>query len=200
MDLREATSRLMRAHDLGRWLRLADSYIQAYNRMPDSFVLPAEHAVLQPVIASFASDTAAFAKYIRALRDGSDGGAYDDLHDLYRVVDMRALQAERRARIRKAVLLLAPELERAIKRPLPYEDQLQTARFIEGRWGAMRLDCLASERRLRNTKRLPAEERNATLQKFWQTIDKALEEGQVPLGHEGHLTEFIDLLTNRRTA
>lgn len=190
----------MRAHDLGRWLRLADSYIQSYNRMPDSFVLPAEHAVLQPVIASFATDTAAFAKYIRALRDGSDGSAYDDLHDLYRVVDMRALQAERRSRIRKAVLLLLPQLEKDVERSLPYEDQLQVARFIEGRWGAMRLDCLASERRLRNTKRLPAEERNTALERFWQGIDKAIENGQVPLGDDEHLAELIDLLKNRRTA
>lgn len=200
MDLREATTTLLRAADIARWLKLADSYIQAFNRVPESFVLPAEHAVLKPIIESFASDTGAFAKYIRALRDANDGAAFDDLHDLYRTVDMRALQAERRARIRKAVLLLVPMMERAIEREMPYEDHLQAARFVEGRWGMMRLDHLAAERRLRNTKRLPTEERSIALERFWGDIDRALEEGHVPLGdNEEHLAEFIELLRQRRT-
>jgi len=184
MDFREATRILMRQPDIARQLRLADSYIQAYNRMPDSFVLPADHVILKPIIEAFAANTSAFAQYIKTLRDASDSHDYDELHDLYRTIDMRSLQAERRSRIRKAVALLMPEFSRALERELTYEEQLKMARFIEHRWGAMRLAHLDQERRKHNSKRLPAEERATSLSQFWKSIETALDNGGVLLGDE----------------
>lgn len=182
MDLREATNWLLRAPDIGKWLRMADSYIQAYNRIPDQFVLPREHAVLKPVIDAFALDTQAFATYIRAMRDGSEGIAYDELHDLYRTVSVRALQTQRRSRIRKAALLLVPLVEQKVGRVLRYDDEVVLAKFIEQRWGAMRMMALASARAERQDRRLPAEDRAILLEEFWRALDRKLDEGEVPLG------------------
>lgn len=193
MDLRTATSSLLRDPKVATWLKLADSYIQAYNRMPKQFVLPAEHSMLKPVIEAFAYDTDAFAQYIRALRDAADGTAYDELHELYRMVSMRALQNERRARIRKGLLLLFPHMAAALGREPTYDEQMRIARFIEQRWGAMRIEFLASERRLYKTRRLSSEERNISLKRFWKSLDDALEKGEVPL--DTPLSEVLKLVT-----
>lgn len=196
MSLRDTTNILLRASDVGSWLRLADSYIQAYNRIPQQFVLPADHALLKPIIESFASDVVAFSAYVRALRDAiEDGTAKDELHDLYRMTSMRGLQQERRARINKAATILTEQVEPVLGRELTYEDRLQMARFIEHRWGDMRLTTMAEERKLRNSKRLTTEERNIVLHDFWKTLDTALENGVVPLGDEGEITELALLLT-----
>lgn len=184
MDLREATDRLLHASDIGKWMRLADSYIQAYNRIPDQFVLPKEHQLLKPIIDAFALDTQAFATYIRAMRDGSEGSAYDELHDLYRTISVRALQAQRRSRIRKAALLLVPLVEQKIGRVLRYDDEVIVAKFVEQRWGSMRMMALASARGERQDKRLPSEDRAVMLEEFWRSIDRKLEQGEVPLGDE----------------
>lgn len=183
-DLRQATGWLLHEHDIGKWVRLADSYIQAYNRIPNEFVLPREHAALKPIIDAFALDTPAFANYIRALRDGSEGIAYDELHEIYRTISVRALQAQRRTRLRKATLIMVPQVEKALGRPLRYDDEVVLSKFIEQRWGAMRMDAMAEARNERNAKRLPSEDRTTVLEAFWQSLDKSLEDERVPLGIE----------------
>lgn len=194
MDFREATRTLMRQPDIARQLRLVDSYIQAYNRLPNEFVLPADHALLKPIIEAFAADTTAFAQYIRTLRDASESHDYDELHDLYRTIDMRAMQASRRSRIRKAVTVLMPEFAKELGRNLTYEEQLKMARFIEHRWGAMRLAHMDEERSKHNSKRLPAEERTTALAQFWKDIETALDNNTVPLGQEQYRDELLAAL------
>lgn len=183
-DLRQATGWLLHEQDIGKWIRLADSYIQAYNRMPNEFVLPREHAALKPVIDAFALDTPAFANYIRALRDGSEGVAYDELHDIYRTISVRALQAQRRTRLRKATMIMVPQVEKALGRPLRYDDEVVLSKFIEQRWGAMRMDAMAEARSERSVKRLPTEDRSVLLEQFWQSLDRSLENNHVPLGDD----------------
>lgn len=197
MDLRESTSWLMRAPDIAHWMRLADSYMQAYNRVPDRFILPKEHAVLQPVIEAYALDQDAFVQYLLALRNSSEGPAYDELHDLYRTVSMRVMQTGRRARLRNATVMLVPIIEETIGRQLRYEDEMAVSRFIEQSWGAMRLTTLASARNQRADKRLPTEERAAVLTEFWNEIDAALARGQVSLN--GDQAEQMDQLTSMFT-
>lgn len=195
MDLRQATSVLLRDPEVARWLKLADTHILAYNRMPEQFILPADHALLQPIIETFASDTNAFAQYIKALRDASDGLAYDELHDLYRTVSLRALQTVRRARLRKAVVALIPRLNAALQRQTTADEHVRVVRFVEQCWGAMRLASMAEERRLRKTNRLSSEDRTFLLDRFWAGIDKQLDNGVVPLGRDDAFTELVEMLS-----
>lgn len=195
-DLRQATNWLLREPEVGKWIRLADSYIQAYNRIPNQFVLPREHVALKPIVDAFALDTQAFAQYIRALRDGSEGAAYDELHEIYRTISVRALQAQRRTRLRRATLIMVPRVEQALGRPLRYDDEVVLSKFIEQRWGAMRMTAMAEARNERSVKRLPTEERSVLLEQFWQSLDKALDADNVPLGNDANeaFDEIVTLL------
>lgn len=179
MDLRKATSRLIRSYDVGRWIELADNYIRLYNKMPQSFVLPVDHELLKPIIDAFASDAHAFCDYIKALRDGSSGKEYDDLHYLYRTISLRTLQNERRTRLRKAVENVLPTLERKLDRALNYQEKMTVGRVIEQLWGLKRLETLTAERSLRKADRLSAEERSEVLINFWRGLDRKLEEPTV---------------------
>lgn len=182
MDLREATGVLLHAPDVGNWIKLADNYIQTRNKMPESFVLPANHAVLKPIIEAFASDAEAFSDYIRALRDSSGGVVYDELHNIYRTISTRTLQVVRRTRLRKAVTTLLPHLEKRAGRAVNYREQMHICDLLEKEWGAMRLNLMRRERDALERKRLPTEERAAVLDAFWTDIDKKIEKGEVPLG------------------
>lgn len=197
MDLREATTWVLKEPSPAKWLRLADTYIQAYNRVPNQFVLPREHAALKPVIDAFALDTAAFSTYIRAVRDGSHGEQYDELHELYRTVSVRALQMQRRNRIRKAALLAVPAVEKTLGRVLRYDDEVVLAKFIEQRWAAMRMEAMATARASYKKARLPTEDRAEVLEQFWKELDSALEQGTVPLGADGEqwLDDVVNLLS-----
>jgi hypothetical protein len=181
MDLRTTTTHLLNAPDIGQWLRRADNYIQAYNRMREGFTLPADHAILRAVIEAFAADAAAWADYIRALRDAVEGAAYDDLHDLYRTTSIRALQVIRRTRLRKAVLLLQPEIENLLGRAINYTEQTQVASGLEQIWGAARMALMSRERKEVTANRLSSEERAAILTAYWKDIDNKLAKGVVPL-------------------
>lgn len=181
MDLRTTTSWLLTAPDVGTWVRLADQYIQAYNKMPDQFVLPAAHKKLQPIIAAFANSPSAFVDYIRALRDGAEGVAYDDLHALYRTISVRVLQVVRRTRVRNAVLLNQQRIEEFIGRTITYDEQIEVGKFFEEEWGRDRMEAMEKERILRRNHRLNTEERSLILDEFWSDIDRRIESKELKL-------------------
>jgi hypothetical protein len=193
MNLREATGFLMRAHDIGRWVELADNYIRLYNKMPASFVLPSDHSVLKPVIDAFAADAHAFCDYIRALRDGSSGAAYDELHYQYRTISLRTLQNERRKRVKKAVDQILPTLEKKLDRPLTYQEKQSVGRVVEQVWGIERMRVMSDERALRRSDRLSSEERSEVLITFWRSIDDKLEKGE-PVFDKNELNRMLKVL------
>jgi hypothetical protein len=192
MDLRETTSYLLRLPDIGAWLKLADKYITAYNSMPEHFVLPVQHALLQPIIEAFAKDGAAFTTYIHALRDATEGVARDELHALYRTVSVRVLQNVRRTRLRKGTLLLLPQLEPLLGRDIGYDDQQRVAKFLEQCWGAMRMAAMSEERANQKAKHLNSVDRSVLLENFWKNLDQQLDQGEVPMS-EHTLQDIIDL-------
>jgi hypothetical protein len=192
MDLRETTAYLLRLPDIGAWMKLADNYIQTYNRLPERFVLPADHALLKPIIEAFASDGEAFSQYLRALRDAADGVAYDELHALYRTVSVRVLQLVRRTRLRKATLLLVPQLEPLLGRGIGYDDQQRVAKFLEQCWGAMRMAAMSEERNSQKAKHLSSDNRGTLLDDFWKQLDLQITQGTVPLG-EATLNDIVNL-------
>ncbi len=192
MDLRETTTYLLRLPDIGAWLKLADNYISTYNRMPERFVLPVEHALLKPIIEAFAKDGAAFTTYVHALRDATDGAAYDELNGLYRTVSVRVLQTVRRTRLRKATLLLLPQLEPLLGRDIGYDDQQRVAKFLEQCWGAMRMAAMSEERANQKAKHLNSVDRSVLLENFWKNLDQQLDQGEVPMS-DHTVQDIIDL-------
>lgn len=194
MDLRKTTYALMRSPDLVLKLRLADSYLVTRNRMPDLFSIPAEHAELKPIIDAFATDQIAFAEYIKAIRDEFSkeikGDTYVQLNTLYRSIYSRAVQLVMRARVRKAVLTLLPELEFKLGRPVNYDSQQKVAKMLQRWWRLWRLDTMATERNSLSKKRLPRDDVQIVLDSFWTAIDKALAKGEVLLGPDHSIDEI----------
>ncbi len=195
MDIRSTTNRLLRDPNVVKWLKIADTHMQAYNKFPEGFVLPEAHALIGPLVSRFASDGAGFVDYIKSIRDASDGGAKEDLHDLYRTISLRYIQQGRRHRLRQAVLHLQPALAKDMGREPTVEELLLASRFIEQRWGAMRLNWMAKERKLRRADRLTSEERALTLEEFWRDIDRQLDAGKAPLGGADHYAALLKHLT-----
>ena len=193
MSLREVTGQLVHAPDAAVWLRLADSYIQSYNKLRERFVLPSDHARLKPIVDAFASDSTAFIEYVKAIRDAADGLAKDEINQLYRTLSIRSLQVTRRTRLRRAALTLLPQLEIMLERHITYDEQMVICRFIEQLWGAMRLDAMSRARDELKVKRLSSELRNEVLEKFWKDIDKKLDTGVVELG-DRTINDFVSLL------
>lgn len=178
MTLREATRHILDSDDPLNWLELADMYIGSYNQMPDSFVLPAEHAVLQSVIAGFHSDMDAFADYIRAIRDQYPPG--DDkvkLHGLYRTVFTRQVQKARRQRVQKAI----EQVERALNRKLEYDEWVRVTAKLEQYWAKRRREFLKSQRALTAKGRLSTDVQNTVLKQFWAEINAEIDRGCLPI-------------------
>ena len=178
-ELRTATETLRRRADIATWLRMADAYISQRNKMGDKFVLPRDHEILAPIISSFATDMGAFGDYIRALRDATEGAANAEMHELYRVVSVRALQVVRRTRLRKAVKALT---QTNALGEVNYEGELRIGRLLEQSWGEMRMAAMADERSATTARKLNAEDRRILLDAFWKDIDTQIEAGSVPLG------------------
>lgn len=192
MNLRDATAFLIRSNEIVTYVKLADSYIRAYNKLPTKFILPHEHAALKPVIESFAKDTAAFADYIKLLRDACDGTDKTELHELYRSISVRALQHVRRARLKKAMEHVLPKVEKAVGRPLSYEEQMLVSKQIEHEWGKLRMDAMDAARS-RKKDRITTDERTEVLEEFWRELENSLEAGDVPLGRTS-IKKLADLL------
>jgi hypothetical protein len=186
MDLKTATVDLLRQHDIAEQIEVCDAMIRAYNKVPDRFVLPRQFAPLYPIISQFAGDPNGWANYIKILRDAVEGSAYDKLHEVYRTISTRALQNERRTRLRKALALLTKMLDAAgAQGPYrSYSEQLILGRKIELMWKDRRTAALADARAEYRAGRQPMEDKQALLAQFWQTIDTEIENSTLTLSDE----------------
>lgn len=177
-ELSALTDALLTNHDAVRWLRLADNYIQMYNKAPRYFILPRAHARVKPLIEVYADDLAGFVRYILGVRDSfpADSRSHGELHKLYRTVSTRALQQERRYRLNLAV-------ERAVQlrgTPATTETKQLWARKMEQEWGRRRMQRMASVRAMTTRKRLSVDERTQVLEDFWAEIDAEIARGALP--------------------
>ena len=176
--IHELTDDLLLNHEPAKWLRLADSYIQMFNKSPREFILPREHARLKPLIEIYAHDLQGFVLYILGVRDSytHDAATYADLHKLYRTVSTRALQQDRRVRLNAAV-------EKAMQlrgRPASFHTRATWARRMEQAWGQRRLQHMSEYRDKTQRNRLTVEERSEILDEFWKSIEEEIARGDLP--------------------
>lgn len=177
-DLGILTDELLSNHNAVKWLRLADSYIQMYNRSPSDFVLPRSHLKVKPLIEVYSDDLAGFVRYILGVRDSFPPAsiAYSELHKLYRTISTRALQQERRHRLTTAV-------EQALKtrgKPASAETKQAWARKMEQEWGRRRMQRMAEARAGTSANRLTVDERSQVLEDFWAEVDGEIARGELP--------------------
>jgi len=176
--LRECTSTLLRNPDkLGEWLSIADKHMQTYAEDRKTFLLPRAHIFLQPLIETYALKIEGFTHYLAGLRDSFDrnSAAYKDAQKVYRRINGRYIQQQRRERMDRAVAK-AEELFGEI----PFMQRLQWIANLEHQWAKRRLGFLEANRKRYEKDRLPSEDRVELLAEFWEQIDYEIYEGNVP--------------------
>lgn len=174
MSLPELTDHLISDPQAADKLRLADSYILQLQRMGRNFVLPAEHTILEPIIERYGKNLPKFVDYVKSLRDSVPArtNSHIALHELYRMLEVRIVQQQRRDRARRALAWLEKEQPR-----LTSEQKTRWVRKLEQEWGKERMEYLEAHRKKTGTGRLSSEERQELLDEFWQEKDAEIAKG-----------------------
>ena len=158
-------------------LRMVDNYILQAHRFGSEFVMPREHRSLKPLVTRFFGNFNRFVFFVKEVRDASAPRSKQQaaLHGLYRTLEVRLVQQERRDRVRRAVDWLEREHPR-----LTYDSRLRWARKLEQGWGRRRLSYMEDYRRMTAKHRLSTEEREEVLARFWTMIDNEINNGELP--------------------
>lgn len=177
MSLPELTDHLASDPQAADKLRLADNYMLQRQRMGRTFRLPDEHAEIEPLIEKYSTNLSKFVAYVKNLRDQAQprSSGYIALHELYRTLEVRMIQQERRERARKAYAWVEKNHPK-----LNYEQRQRWIRKLEQQWGRERMQFLEGYRGKTKTGRLSTEEREELLQEFWAEIDKRVDGGDLP--------------------
>lgn len=177
MDLKEFRSTLLRLDRPEDVLRLADKYLTQQQEMGDNFVLPREHVMVKPVLDYYAGDLAGWVKFVKGVRDRLpvDGRTYHaGVHDLYRLLNIRLVQQQRRERLDAAVAV-------AVKKKFvrdSYEDKQRYARRCTQTWKLRRDNMLKAH--VPDRGRISVAEREELLEDFWKQIEAEIANGEVP--------------------
>lgn len=177
MSLPELTDHLISDPQAADKLRLADSYILQIQRMGRTFVLPEEHALIEPIIERYSKSLPKFVAYVRDVRDtvAPRSTSYIALHELYRTLEVRMVQQQRRDRARKALAWLESRYPK-----LTVDQKNRWVRKLEQQWGRERLDFMEKYRNKTASGRLSTEEREEVLKEFWQEVDAEVAAGKLP--------------------
>ena len=173
MTLNEATDVVLFDPDrTPMWIHAADRYLQLYNQDPESFILPRQYAVLEPIISSYANNLGGFLGYVRGIRDSmGDLPQAKLVQQIYRRVNTRYTQQIRRERSERA-LRKAEELYG----PAPFILRQAWVARLEHLWAKRRLAYLDSHRPKGG--RLNIDERAEILGEFWGEIDHEIATGE----------------------
>lgn len=176
--LPEFTNTLLRNPDKVKdWLSIADKYMQTYAENPNMFLLPRAHEFMKPLIESYALNLEGFTQYLVGLRDCFDRRSvqFRDVQAIYRRVNGRYVQQQRRERISRAVVK-AEELYGEIS----YHERMQWMSRLEHEWAQRRLAWLELQRTRLKTDRLSVDHRTELLLEFWDMVDTEIYEGDLP--------------------
>jgi len=176
MDIRETTAWIINSDDPAKWLKMADIYIDQYNKLRSGFVLPKEYDCIAALLEVFAKRHADFPDYIRVIRDNLPKGEQSrEVNSLYRTVMTRFLQQERRDRVTRAV-----DKANDLYGPLSAEQKFGYARKAQKIWGNRRLELLRKAARHSSGRRLSMDEKAEILEIFWKEVDDEIDSGNIP--------------------
>lgn len=156
-------------------LAQTDGYIQMYHKLSGELTLPKSHARLRPLVETFAEDLGGFVEFVREVRDGmtrNDDG-YSDIHALYRLIQTRHVQQQRRERIGRAV-----EQAKAMYGDTNFQTRQRWIAMLEHKWAKRRLKYMDAVRRGSGVKRLTTEQRAVVAAEFWDMLDKEIDAGE----------------------
>lgn len=174
--LREKTEELLDDPRAADKLRLVDDYILQQRRVGERFVLPQEHRDLRPVLEAYAEDFPKFVAYVRRMRDAMPmrSETYIEMHELYRTLEVRLVQQERRARAARALEWFDRNYPEATM-----DQRIRWVRKLEQQWGRRRMGAMMAVRRTTAYGRLSSAEREIVLRRFWERIDDEIRRGEL---------------------
>jgi len=176
--LQDTTKALLRNPDkVNEWLIIADKQMMSYAKDKELFALPKQHELIKPLVEVFAHDLGGFAEYLLELRDNFDRRSrqFVDIQSIYRRVNGRYVQQQRRQRMARAVAK-AEELYGEIA----YTKRVQWMADVEHEWARRRLAFLEQQRVRIKQQRLDTELRSEMLLEFWDIIDTEIHKGELP--------------------
>lgn len=178
MPLQQFFNQLLTIERPDKLLRLADKYLQQLAEMGDSFILPKEHAFVRTPLEFFAGDLAGWLRFVKQVRDSvvPKSQAYEGLQALYRVLDIRYTQQQRRERLSAAV---DEAVARGLIADIP-DAKHQYARRCTQEWKLQRDALLDDARRKTKSGRVSVAEREMLLASFWAEIDEGITKGELP--------------------
>lgn len=157
-------------------IMLADMYIEMYNRTPTNFRVPQEHKALQAVVTFYHNKPSEFVKFVRGIRDAATKEQYGSIHELFRRVQSRFVQQERRRRLAEGIALI----EKALNVSFSFGQKQSVATWLEQYWGKERTSALEDARRTCGNERLLTDERAEICEVFWEGVDADLKNDIVP--------------------
>lgn len=175
-ELFNAAQWILTSYDPQEYVVLADMYIEMYTRSPSSFRIPQEHAQLMPIIEAYYNKLGDFVGFVRDLRDAVTKDQYADMHEMFRRVQSRHVQIERRRRLARAIHLIEENLHLTFN----YEQKKSVETWLERYWGLERTSRLNDVREASINHRLSTEERAEICDLFWADLDNKLKHNIVP--------------------
>lgn len=161
-----------------RILRLADDYLARFEVLGDDFILPAEHAVVKPILDFYVGDLTGWVKFVRNVRDRLDpqSAEFREVHEFYKTLNVRAIQRRTRAAIDAAT---ASAIRLGLIQDKRADKERYARRCIQA-WKLRKDAMLDSVRRASPTGRVSVSHREELLKEFWDQIAEEANSGEVP--------------------
>ena len=175
-ELFNAAQWILTSYDPQEYVVLADMYIEMYTRSPSSFRIPQEYAQLMPIVEAYYNKLGDFVGFVRNLRDAVTKEQYADMHEVFRRINSRHVQIERRRRLAKAVNLIEENLHRTFT----YEQKKSVEKWLESYWGSERATRLNDVRTASRNPQLSTDERAEICDIYWADLDNKLQHNIVP--------------------
>lgn len=168
--LQEAFSFIADSKNPAEMAELLDAYIQMYKKSSSNFIMPQEHQVLQTAVYAFAKDLKVHVAFIGQTRDAVGINQYDGMQLVYRRVNSRLTQIERRRRLKQAISIIEPTLGLQFT----FGQTNAVENWLENYWSKERIALLDTARNRGSSIRLSTEERAEICDAFWESVDTQL--------------------------
>ena len=178
MTLRDVRDTLLQIAHPDRVLRYADGLMELRRKHGDNFTLTSADAWLLPLLEFYTEDLDGWCKFVRGVRDRLEPKTpeYDGVHEYFKVITVRNIQRRTRNLTDIATVL-------AVKRrliPDTYDAKQRYAKRCIQFWSLKRRTLLANARLASPKKRLSLGEQEEILADFWDGIEQAVTNREIP--------------------
>ena len=175
--VQDAFSFIVDSETPAEMVELLDAYIQMYKKSVITFIMPTEHQKLFYAVVKFSSDLKGYVEFISQTRDVLGEKHFDKMQFVFRRINSRFTQIERRRRLKSATEIIGSVL----RKDFTVGQKNAVESWLENYWSKERLDDLEYARKRGKSIRLSTEERAEICDGFWSTVDHELKNKRSPI-------------------